>query len=153
RADADLASGGVMLLPDQLGRPPLAVATGKEGKIYLMNRDNMGRYQRCGATCDDVVQVTPGATVNNGSYGSPAYSNNRLYYQGANDILKAFQLESDGRIRLPAVSQTNPPPFGFTGSTPSISANGTNDGIAWALQVNAAGARGPAVLHAYNAMN
>src|SRR5438105_1682225 len=76
RIDGDFGSGGVMLLPDQLGPGPhLMVTAGKEGKIYLMDRVNMGGYQRCGPTCDDVVQSLPSGTVAGGSYGTPAYFN------------------------------------------------------------------------------
>jgi hypothetical protein len=40
--DADFGSGGVMLLPNQPGSVPLAVAAGKAGIMYLMNRSNLG---------------------------------------------------------------------------------------------------------------
>ena len=150
RVDADLGSGGVTLLPDQAGpQPHLMVATGKEGKVYLIDRDNLGGYQRCGPTCDDVVQVLPAGTVAGGSYDTPAYFNGQIYYQGARDFMKAFQV-TDGRLSTNPVSRSNSV-FGFTGSTPSISANGNSDAIVWALQVNAFGTGGPAILHAYDA--
>ena len=152
RFDADLGSGAVMLLPDQVAaRPHLMVAAGKEGKVYLMDRDNMGGYQRCGPTCDDVVQSLPGGTVRGGSYGTPAYFNGQVYYQGAGDVMKAFQVVN-GLLSTAPVSQSNVA-FGFTGSTPSISANGASSAIVWALQVNAFGTGGPAILHAYDATN
>jgi hypothetical protein len=153
RVDADLGSGGVMLLPDQAGpQPPLPhlmVATGKEGKIYLIDRDNLGGYRRCGPTCDSVVQSLPPGTVAGGSYDTPAYFDGRIYYQGARDVMKAFQV-TDGLLSTDPVSRSNSV-FGFTGSTPSISANGNSDAIVWALQVNAFGIGGPAILHAYDA--
>jgi hypothetical protein len=150
RVDADLGSGGVTLLPDQAGpQPHLMVATGKEGKVYLIDRDNMGGYQRCGPTCDDVVHVLPSGTVAGGSYDTPAYFNGRIYYQGARDFMKAFEV-TDGRLSTNPVSRSNSV-FGFTGSTPSISANGNRDAIVWALQVNASGTGGAAILHAYDA--
>ena len=41
-ADQDFGSGGIMLLPDQQGPTPrLAVVAGKEGKMFLLDRDNM----------------------------------------------------------------------------------------------------------------
>jgi hypothetical protein len=150
--DLDLGSGGVVLLPDQSGiHPHLMVTAGKEGKIYLIDRDNLGSYQRCGSTCDDVVQVMPPGTIG-GSFGSPAYFSNRIYYQGADDVLKAFQL-SAGLLSVRPVSKSATP-FGFPGSTPSISANGTSNAIAWVLQVDAyASEGGPAILHAYDALD
>ena len=152
RIDGDLGSGGVMLLPDQLGPDPhLMVTAGKEGKIYLMDRVNMGGYQRCGPTCDDVVQSLPSGTVAGGSYGTPAYFNGQIYYQGASDVMKAFRA-TNGLLSTDPVSRSNSV-FGFTGSTPSISASGTSNAIVWALQVNAFGTGGPAILHAYDAMD
>jgi hypothetical protein len=144
-ADLDLASGGVLLLPDQPGaQPHLMVTAGKEGKIYLINRDDLGVYQRCGTTCDDVVQVTP---LGSAAFGLPAYFNDRLYYQGAGGVLKAFQL-SNGRLSTLPVSQTSTP-FGWPPATPSVSANGVSDAIVWALEV----ARFHAILHAYDALD
>jgi hypothetical protein len=142
-ADADLGSGGVLLLPDQPGAyPHLMVTAGKEGKIYLINRDDEGAYQRCGPDCDAVVQVIPAPTIS-ASFDTPAYFNDRVYYQGPGDFLKAFQL-SDGLLSGSAVSQSTKQ-FGHPGSTPSISANGSNNAIVWTLQIDGA------ILHAYDA--
>jgi len=141
----DLGSGGTLLLPDQPGaRPHLMVAAGKEGTIYLIDRDDLGAYQRCGTTCDDVVQVTP---LGSASFGAPAYFNTRVYYQGVGDVLKAFEL-SNGLLSSSPVSQSTTP-FSFPGSTPSVSANGSTNAIVWALEVNSC----TAVLHAYDALD
>src|SRR5260370_39238917 len=70
--DADQGSGGITLLPDQAGPVPhLLVQTGKRGKIFFLNRDNLGQY-RMGPgcvdepileTCDGVNQFTPSGTI------------------------------------------------------------------------------------------
>ncbi|PYM80278.1 MAG: hypothetical protein DME09_19660 [Candidatus Rokuibacteriota bacterium] len=147
--DLDLAAGGVLILPDQPGpHPHLMVAAGKEGKIYLINRDDMGNYQRCGGTCDGVVQVIPLGTP---SLDVPAHFNGQLYYAGAGDFLKAFQL-SNGLLSAAPVSQSSTA-FGFPGASPSISANGASNGIVWAVQVDGYATGTPAVLHAYDAQN
>jgi hypothetical protein len=52
---------------------------------------------------------------------------------------------------LPTPTSTNSTTFGPPGATPSVSANGTLDGIVWVLEVYPLG--NPAVLHAYNATN
>ena len=44
--DADLGSGGVLLLPES----NLAVGGGKEGKLYLLDRSNFGRFNPEGDT-------------------------------------------------------------------------------------------------------
>ena len=135
----------MLLLPDQPGaRPHLLVTAGKDGTIYLIDRDDLGGYQRCGTGCDDVVQeLTIGQC-----FCTPAYFNNQVYFQGANDVLKAFSL-SNGRLVSPPASQSSVP-FNYFGATPSISANGSSSGIVWALQ---AAAQGPAILHAYDALD
>ena len=156
--DLDLASGGVVVLPDQTGtNPHLLVAGGKEGKVYLINRDNMGKYQQCGATCDAVVSefmLDPSGTgngVTGAIFSVPAYFNGFVYYQGVNQVLNAFPL-TNGTLSSSPASHSNTT-FGFPGATPSISANGTSNGIVWTIQVDGYASGTPAVLHAYNALN
>src|SRR5262249_49467042 len=147
--DTDLASGGVMVLPDQPGpNPHLLIAAGKEGKIYVINRDDMGNYQRCGVTCDGVLQTV---NLSSGVFGVPAYFNGRIYYHGAGDVVKAFQL-TNGVLSTTPVSQTTAG-WGFPGSSPSVSANGTTNGIVWTVQVTGYKTGTPAVLHAYDAID
>ena len=66
--DADLGSGGLMLLPQQAGRfRNLAVAGGKDGRLFVMNQDHLGGYAPSGP--DDVLQI-----VNQGGcWCGPAY--------------------------------------------------------------------------------
>jgi hypothetical protein len=152
-ADGDLGSGGPLLLPDSVGSPehPHLLATcGKAGTIYLLDRDNLGRYDPFGDP--GVVQELTGA--NNGTWSSPAYFNNLLYFLGSgdvdsSDVMRAF-LITNGFLVQAAVSATTSP-FGFPGATPSISAEGTNNAIAWALQTDGYNNSLPAILHAYNA--
>jgi hypothetical protein len=147
-ADYDLGSGGVLVLPDSVGtaaHPHLLVGGGAGGTIYLLDRDTMGHFNP--NNDNQIMQSLPGAV---GSvYGSPAYFHNQIYYAGAGDQLKSFML-SNGLLGL-TPSSSNFTSFGYPGATPSISANGSADGIVWALQVNPLGSA--AVLHAYNATN
>src|ERR1022692_3527314 len=95
---------------------------------------------------------TPGAT--GGIWGMPAYWNNTVYFGAQNDNLKAFSFNanSSGQLSASAVSYS-PESFAFPGPTPSISANGSGNGILWAIQTDAYGSNGAAVLHAYDATN
>src|SRR6516162_3077835 len=153
--DLDQGSGDVMLLPDQPGpHPHLAVQTGKTGRIYLLDRDNLGQFH---SNFDNVVQVLPDGTVG-GMWGSYAYFNNGsqqlIYWHGAGDVLKAYALMSNGLLSASPIAQTQTH-FGFPGATPSISANGTQNGIIWEIDNTFYGFPGPGpspgVLHAYDA--
>jgi len=145
-ADIDFGSGGPLVLPDQPGaHPHLVVACGKEGTIYLVDRDDMGHFHP--GDDSQIVQSLPGAV--GGTWSMPAYWNGTVYYSGAGDVLKAFTL-AGGLLSTSPTSQASGG-FGFPGATPSISANGTSGGIVWELQTDAYGSGGPAVLHAYDA--
>jgi uncharacterized repeat protein (TIGR03806 family) len=147
--DGDLGSSGPLILPDSVGSPEhphLLLAAGKEGTIYLLDRDDLGQFNE--ESNSQIVQSLPQAILH-GPYGSPAYFNNMVYYLGRDDVLKAYAI-SNGSISPAPVSQGSTV-FGSPGATPSISASGTSNAIVWALQNNASAKSGPAVLHAYHA--
>jgi hypothetical protein len=149
-ADADLGSGGPVLLPDDAGsaaHPHLIVGGGKEGKIYLVDRDKMGHYNE--SNDDQVVQYFQAGVGK--IFSTPAYFNHTLFYQGIGGVLKAFSI-SNGLFNPIPVSASKTSFSGF-GTTPSISADGLNNAIVWTVQSDAAVQGGPAVLHAYNATN
>ena len=146
-ADLDLGSGGVLLLPDQSDTTrQLMVFAGKEGTIYLLDRNNLGHYQ----TNNDsqILQSIP-KTLGKGSFGMPAYFNGRVYYGGYNDTLRAFDVRA-GLLSTPPSSRSAHV-FGYGGATPSVSANGTNNGVVWALDNNGFTFSKPAILYAYDA--
>jgi hypothetical protein len=148
--DSDVGSGGPLLLPDSVGstnHPHLIVGAGKEGTIYLVDRDNMGHFNS--ANDSQIVQELSGAI--GGAWSSPAYFNNRIYYNGNGDVMKAFLITNGVIATTPDSESANG--IGFPGATPTISANGTNNGIAWVIDDGAYLSSGPAVLHAYNATN
>jgi hypothetical protein len=148
--DTDLGSGGSLLLPDSVGsasHPHLMLGAGKEGTIYLIDRDNMGQFNQ--ANDSQIVQELPGAI--GGIWSTPAYFNHHIFYQGSGDVMKAFLITNGVIVPTPTSSASTR--FNGLGGTPSISGNGTNNGIVWTIQSDAAGGGGPAVLHAYNATN
>ncbi len=145
--DIDLGSGGIMLLPDMLDSTGavrhLAVGAGKDSNLWLLNRDNMGKYDsQADAT---IYQYLPGA-LPGGIWSNPAYFNGYVYFGAVGDVIRAFQLTS-GRLSTSPVSTTSHS-FSFPGVSPSISANGAANSILWAVENS-----NPAVLHAYNATN
>jgi len=151
--DTDLGSGGPVLLPDEVGsvtHPHLILGAGKGGTIYLIDRDNMGHFNA--ANDSQIVQSVVGAV--GASFGTPAYFNKTIYYQGNGDRLKAFAINNGALSTAPIHRSSST--IGFPGATPSISANGTNNAIVWVLQntaVSSGSPTGPAILYAYNAYN
>jgi hypothetical protein len=149
--DGDLGSGGALLLPDAEGtanHPHLLVGCGKEGTIYLLDRDHLGFYH---PTTNHVVQELD--SVIKGSWNTPAYFNHSLYFCGSGDVnssgpLTAFKI-SNGLLSSGPDSQTAAN-FAFPGTTPAVSANGTNNAIVWALECGGSGGPTPATLHAYS---
>jgi hypothetical protein len=154
-ADEDLGSGGTMILPDQPGPyPHLILETGKEGKIYLLNRDNLGKYKAGAGGADRVVQELPQGVA--GVWGSPAFfltdpstNSGLIYYHGQNDVLRAFRL-ANGKLTAVTPGAIR---FNFPGAQPSISSNGTQDGIVWELETDGYSNRNPSILFAYDALN
>ena len=144
--DVDLGSGGPMLLPalnDSHGNSRnLAVGAGKDGNIYVVDTANMGKFS---SSSDDIYQQLSGA-LPGGAWSSPAWFNGTLYYGGVNDRVKAFAFSSGMFGSTPASESTHS--FGYPGATPSISANGSSNGVVWVAENT-----NPAVLHAYDASN
>jgi hypothetical protein len=145
--DEDLGSGGCLVLPDLMDNNGvvhhLAVGAGKDTNIYVVNRDNMGKFNPSNdsAIYQEIDGVLPG-----GVWSSPAYFNNTVYYGDVGDTLKAFSI-SNAKLSTTPTSQSAEN-FPYPGTTPAISASGTANGIVWAISNTA-----PAVLYAYDATN
>lgn len=146
--DQDLGSGGEMLLPDQTDSGGtvwhLMVGAGKDGNLYVVNRDSMGKFN---AASNNIRQQLTAALAQ-GIYSSPAYFNGTIYYGPVSSSLLAFSV-SKATVAGP-VTAHSPTQFGYPGTSPVVSANGTANAIVWAYE-NAAGSA--AVLHAYDATN
>jgi Bacterial Ig-like domain (group 2) len=157
--DNDLGSGGILLLPDQPGsHPRVLVEAGKEGKIYLVDRDQMtANNQHFCSNCNSDTQIVQesGAGQVGGMWSIPACWNNTTYWWGSGDVLKSIPL-SNGLLDFTHIT-SSAGSYGFPGATPSISANGTSNGIVWSIDSSQYGAPGPgpgpAVLHAHDATN
>jgi hypothetical protein len=144
--DVDFGDSGVLLLPDQTTGPVhLAVTAGKDGAIYLVNRDMMGGYNR--SNNDQIVQVLSGA-LSIGVWAVPAFFNNTMYLCANGDFLKGFTLSS-GQFPSTANMETAVP-FAYPGTSPSISANGSQDVIVWALNDDGFASSSPTVLYAFD---
>jgi len=145
-ADNDLGSGGVVLLPDLTDgggmTRHLAVGAGKDGNIYVVDRDNMGKFNP--SSNNNYQQISGG--LGGSVFSKAAYFNNTVYYGAVGDAIRAFSINA-ARLSATSAGQTGNS-FLYPGSTPAISANGSSNGILWAAENTS-----PAVLHAYDASN
>ena len=145
-ADQDLGSGGELLLPDMTDSTNtirhLMVGAGKDGNIYVVDRDSMGKFNpSSNRNYQTLNGVLPG-----GIWSTPAYFNGTLYYGDVSGTLKAFAISS-AKLGTTPQSQSATQ-FTYPGTAPSVSANGTANGIVWAHENTTT-----AVLHAYDASN
>jgi len=153
--DSDFGSGGAAMLVDQTAGPlmHLAIGGGKEGNLFLVNRDSMGKNN---TTTDQVVQKFFAGRI----YATPAFWQNNLYLAGIGPMQQFTFDPATGLFNVAAASVSGNS-FAGRGATPSISAQGATNGIVWATDssnfgasmnnMNQARAAGPAVLHAYSA--
>jgi Ig-like domain-containing protein/immunoglobulin I-set domain protein len=144
-ADTDFGSGGGILLMDVTdangNTRHLSVGAGKDSIIYVVDRDSMGKFS---ANTDQIYQEISGA-LGGGVYSMPAFFNNTVYYGAVGDALKAFPVITAKLSASPSSQTTHS--FGYPGTTPSVSANGTSNAIVWAIENSGA------ILFAYDATN
>ena len=149
--DADQGSGGIMILPDNSsGTPHELVGGGKDGFIIILNRDNLGQEH---ATDQAIEEVKTGVGEYSNIFSSPAFWNNTLYYHPENDTLHLFNYDpATGKIGT-SPAKSGSAVYGWQCATPSISANGSSDGIVWEIEQTAWKTGGAAILHAYDAVS
>ncbi len=130
--DGDLGSGGIMLLPDMSDASGtvrhLAVGAGKDSNIYVVDRDNMGKFTSVG---NNIWQELD-AVLGGGVWATPAYFNLSIYYGPQGGSLKAFSL-TNAQLSSSPTSQTSTQ-FTYPGTFPVVSANGTANAIVWAYE-------------------
>ncbi|MDP9159095.1 MAG: hypothetical protein M3O09_02550 [Acidobacteriota bacterium] len=152
--DQDLGSGGALLVPDQPGAfPHEVIGCGKASAIFVLNRDNMGKFQTGSNSqiiqeIDNQVGGTVGKQAPDACFMTPAFWQQTLYFLGNNDVLKAFSLNpTTGKLSTTPTSQGTYL-FSFPGGQPVVSSNGSSNGIVWVMEYL------PTVaLHAYDAKN
>lgn len=146
-SDKDLGSGGALVLPDIQDASGtvhhLAVGAGKDSLIYVVNRDSMGKFNAQG---DSAIYQEISGALGGLVFSMPAYFNSTVYYGAVGDRLKAFPI-SNAKLATSATAQSGND-FQYPGTTPAVSANGTTNGIVWAVENSS-----PAVLRAFDASN
>ena len=150
--DVDFGAGGAAILVDQPSGPVrhLIIGGGKDGFLYLLNRDNMGHLGDSNAWQN--------FNFFNHIYSTGAFWNNSFYLAGTTGPLKAYAFNTTTGMFTTSPSSQSSSVYGFPGTTPSVSSTGASNGIVWALDngqyctAQSPGC-GPTVLHAYDATN
>jgi hypothetical protein len=151
QSDRDFGSGGAAVLADLPAGNSVThalVCGGKDGTLYVLNRDLLGGFGDSAA-----VQTL---NIGHGLFSTSAIWNNRLFVAGSGGPLVSYVLNPSTAQFTPATASSHA--YGFPGSTPSVSASGTQNGVVWVLDTHSyctrqSAACGPAVLHAYDAAN
>jgi hypothetical protein len=150
--DLDLGSGGVTLIPDQPSAPThLLVGGGKQGTIYLLDRDNMGQSNSSNDNqiVSSLVHAIGGATAGeHGIWPKGAYWQHQIYYVGTGDVPKAYRLYN-GQLSTSPISQGTLV-FGYPGGLPAISSEQAKNGIVWVVWAGPV-QQTKAVLYAFDA--
>jgi hypothetical protein len=157
--DVDLGSGGNVIVPGSSSYPHEVLGGGKDGNIFVVNRDSMGGYN---TTTNNVLQtVLTGTQQYNNIFSTPVYWNGNIYYHPNADVLHAFSWNagaSAGQQLSSSPTSSGTTVFNVHGATASLSANGNSNAIIW--EIDNSGYKGsnptdstPAVLYALDATN
>ena len=164
--DADVAAGGVLLLPPLASGSRYLAGMGKEGKLYLTDTANLGKYcvvasPPCSGSDPQIVQE---AMETAGIWGTPAYWNGSVYWGGGSDnagaySLMAFSFNANGSgLMSVGATSVSAEKFYFSGLVPAVSASGATNGIVWGMKDSSfgstcSGGTNCQTLYAYDATN
>jgi hypothetical protein len=159
--DVDFGAGGAAVLGDLPPGSPvthIAITGGKDGALYVFNRDQLGGFGDSNA----VQRLLVGASVTQqtgkvpGIFALGALWNSTLYIAGAGGPLEAYRLDpTTAKFSIVGTSTSPAGGYPFPGANPSVSSGGTANGIVWMLDNSKHCTKGrtcaPTVLHAYDA--
>jgi chitodextrinase len=158
--DTDHGAGGATVLvdlPSTAVHPHLLIGGGKEGNLFLLDRDNMGGYGANYNPADS--NALQKFSVGSAIMSTAAFFNNTLYVGVSGGYLQSFAFNTTTGLFNTVPTALSTLGFPFPGASPSVSASGTNNGIVWAMDSssfgtgNSARSAGPTILHAYDAAN
>jgi preprotein translocase subunit Sec61beta len=149
--DWDLGAGGALMVPDQQGtHPHVLVQVGKEGRIIVLDRDNLGGYAAGASSNTNALQdISSAIPQGSGFWSTPAYWNGNVYLWAENNVPMLFKMNTGVMNTTPDSQSTIT--SAFPDPSFSLSSNGTQGGIAWALRADQFNTNGPGVLYAWDA--
>ncbi len=141
--DDDLGTSEALLLPDQIStqHPHLLLVADKLGNIYLLDRDNLGKWQP--NINSQIVQSFPTPGI---GFASPLFWNSTLYFAGARDVMRAYSFDPVSQQFNSTPASSSSGALDNRGSTPSLSASGDTNALLWIVNGSSGGQN--AVLHA-----
>jgi len=158
--DVDLGAGSNILMPNNSSPTPHeTIGGGKDGNIFVVNRDSMGGYNPDPPINKVIQTVQTGTQQYNNIFSTPVYwnENGSIYYHCNQDVLRAFSWNATTGLLSTTATSAGTTVYGMHGATPSLSANGATNGIIWDIDnsayVDTGTGSGPSVLHAYDAAN
>ncbi|WP_328749712.1 choice-of-anchor D domain-containing protein [Streptomyces sp. NBC_00285] len=144
--DQDISSGAPMALPDGFGtteHPHLLIQQGKDGRIFLLDRDNLGGMGQ-GAQGGDAAVSMSGPYQ--GMWGHPAFwggDGGYVYVVGNQGPLRALKygVRNGGTPALTLTGQSQDT-FGYTSGSPLVTSDGTDESSALVWMTSASNASG-----------
>jgi hypothetical protein len=152
--DKDFGAGGSAVLADLPAGNVVThvlICGGKDGTLYVINRDLLGGFG------DSAAVQQPPINLGHGIFSTTAIWNNSVYVGAAGSPLTAYKINTS-TVQL-SLGSSSSATYGWPGSTPSVSSRGaTQNGLVWALNTNSyctnqSSSCGSAVLHVYDATN
>jgi len=151
--DLDYGSLGALLIPNSND----FLTGGKDGNLYLLNKNQMGGYQSSSNNIRETIAIDSSAYL----HSQPAYfkgkSKGYVYIWSENANLSAYSYDSTSeRLNKNPITSTVKGPTGYNGAVLSVSSNGSknNTGILWASYAwncNANHKVCPGILRAFDA--
>jgi len=154
-ADADLGSGSNILVPGS-STVNVTLGGGKDGNVFVLNRDNMGGFNSGSNNVLETVQICTNGY--NNIFSTPVYWNGTIYFHCNGYGISAYSWSAGTTQMSTTPTSTGSTVYTSHGATPSLSANGATNGIVWDIDnsnysYNLGVPQGPSVLHAYDATN
>lgn len=158
--DWDLGSGGPVVLPDSAGsaaHPHLLIGGDKEGKLFLIDRDNMTGFNMADMILQEVNAGNGMLCISCGIFSTPVFWQGNLYVIPIGSVLKQYSLSNAALSPTPVLQGSDL--FDYPGASPAVSSAGSSNGIVWVVNTanngtsNPGNASAPAVLFAYDAIS
>lgn len=114
------------------------ITGGKVGMLYLLDRDNFGKFDPDKNNVVQEIEIPSDGDgdinkFGSGMYSVPAYFNGAVYYVRTGEFIKRVPI-ADAHLDDAHTQANDAVRFGFPGASPSLSADGSRNGIVWVTE-------------------